>query len=237
MWPDTDPIGQHLASHTPDSRYPPKWLEVVGVVRDVHLPLADSNWSPGCYTPIEQGGMNFASTIAARGNRSAADLLQGLKAAITAAEPDALPANPRLMTDAIGEILYPRRVAAATLALAGAIGLLLASAGLYGLIWYSVAQRVREIGVRMALGADRRDVLRLIVSEGLMVSVVGIGLGFVVTYGAIRVFSRLVVPLPSMDLATFCVVPLLLGAVILLACYIPALRAARVDPMVVLRGL
>ncbi len=82
-----------------------------------------------------------------------------------------------------------------------------------------------------------QTLLRLIIREGLAVSSVGIALGFALTYGVIRTVSRFVVALPSMDLLTFCVVPLVLGAVILLACYIPALRAARVDPMVVLRGL
>ena len=93
------------------------------------------------------------------------------------------------------------------LGLAGTIGLLLASSGLYGLISYSVAQRVREIGVRMALGAGRGDVLTLIIREGLAVSAVGIALGFVLTYGVIRIVSRFVVALPSIDLVTFCAVP------------------------------
>jgi putative ABC transport system permease protein len=237
MWPDADPIGQYLAHHTPDSSYPPQWLEVVGVVGNVHLPLADANWSPTFYTPMEQGIMDFASTVAARGDGAATDLLRTLEAAITSADPQAVPVNQRLMRDGIGELLYPRRVAAMTLALAGAIGLVLASTGLYGLISYSVAQRVREIGVRMALGADRGDVLRLIFREGLILSGAGIGLGFPLTFAAIRIFSRLVAPLPSMDLVTFCAVPTLLGVVVVVACYIPALRAARVDPMDVLRGL
>ena len=177
------------------------------------------------------------STIAARGSHPVGELIQILEAAVTAADPEALATGARLMTDGIDELLYPRRVATMVLGLAGTIGLVLASSGLYGLISYSVAQRVREIGVRMALGADRSDVLRLIIREGVAVSGAGIALGFVLTYGVIRIVSRFVVALPSIDLVTFCVVPTLLGAVILLACYIPALRAARVDPMVALRGL
>jgi predicted permease len=239
IWPAEDPLGQHLGVHTPGSAFPPRWLEVVGVVGDVHLPLTDSGWSPGYYVPAEQGAMTLAlpSTIAARGSRPAGELIQGLEAAVAAADPEALATGARRMTDGIEELLYPRRVAAMVLGLAGTIGLLLASSGLYGLISFSVAQRVREIGVRMALGADRSDVLRLIIREGLAVSGAGIALGFILTYGVIRIVSRFVVALPSMDLLTFCVVPTLLGAVILLACYIPALRAARVDPMAVLRGL
>jgi predicted permease len=237
MWPTEDPLGQHLGGHTPDSAFPPRWLEVVGVVGDVRLPLTDSDWSPGYYLPTEQGNLVLPSMLAARGTRPASELIKGLEAAVAAADPEALATNARLMTDGIDELLYPRRLAVMVLGLAGAIGLLLASSGLYGLISYSVAQRVREIGVRMALGADRADILTLMIREGLVVTGVGIAMGFVLTYGTIRIVSGFVVALPPMDLLTLSVVPTLLGAVVLLACYIPALRAARVDPMVVLRGL
>ena len=237
MWPDRDPIGQHLAQHWPDSTYPPVWREVVGVARNVRPPLSDDNWSPAVYIPFQQSSMAHSYTVAARGTIPPAELIERLRTAIREAEPEALAVNARMMRDGIGELLYPRRVAAAILGLAGAIGLLLASMGLYGVISYSVAQRVREIGVRMALGAERPDIVRLIVREGLKVTIVGVGLGFVLTYTAIRVISRTVVQMPSMDVLTFCAVPALLGAVVLLACYVPALRAARVDPMVVLRGL
>jgi predicted permease len=237
MWPGEDPIGQYFGAHTPDSPLQARWMEVVGVVSDVHLPLSDSHWSPGYYVPTEQFGLTLPSMIAARGNRPTNELVRGLEAAVAAADPDALVTNARLMTDGIEELLYPRRAAVTVLGLAGVIGLLLASSGLYGLISYSVAQRVREIGVRMALGADRADILRLIVREGATVSGVGIVLGFFCAYVTIRAVSRWVVALPSVDPITLAAVPLLLSAVVLLACYLPALRAARVDPMDVLRGL
>ncbi len=237
VWPGKDPIGQHIASHWPDSTYPPEWREVVGVVRNTHAPLSDGTWSPAMYQPLEQGATEPAFTIAARGTGTPAQLLESLKQAVVLAEPEALTSNARQMRDGIGEMLYPRRVAAAILGLSGAIGLLLASMGLYGVISYSVAQRVREIGVRMALGAERRDIVRMIVREGVKVAATGIGLGFALSYAALRLTSRLVIAMPPMDLLTLTAVPLLLGLVIVIACYIPALRASRVDPMIVLRGL
>jgi predicted permease len=235
IWPQAEPIGQHLATHFPESPSPPQWREVVGVVRNVHVPLTDGRWSPALYVPFQQGTLGWAFTVTARGQGPPSEVFDAMKRAIAAADPQALAANPRMMKDGIAEMLYPRRVAAGVLALSGAIGLLLASIGLYGVVAYSVAQRLREIGVRMALGADRRDIMRLIVGEGVKVSAAGIGLGSVLTYAAIRVTSRLVIAIPAMDVVTSVTVPTLLGTVTLVACYLPALRAARVDPMTVLR--
>jgi putative ABC transport system permease protein len=100
---------------------------------------------------------------------------------------------------------------------------------------YAVAQRVGEIGVRMVLGAQRRDVIRLILFDGAAVLISGIVIGFALSFAAIRYASHAIVPLPGIDALTFIVVPALLIAVVLLACYLPARRAAKVDPLVVLR--
>jgi predicted permease len=237
MWPDRDPVGQYLGRHFPDSPHPPHWMEVVGVVRNVHAPLSDGTWSPTVYEPLEQSELQLGVTLAARGESTPAELLQSLRQAVAEVDAQAVTSNPRTMREGIGEMLYPRRLAAAVLGASGAIGLLLASMGLYGVVSYSVAQRVREIGVRMALGADRDDIVRLIVREGARVAAAGIALGLMLAYAAIRLASRVVVELPSLDVATLLAVPALLSAVVVLACYLPALRAARVDPMVVLRTL
>ena len=182
-------------------------------------------------------GPHAAFTVVARGSGTPATIIQALNNVITSTEPGAITARARTLEAAVGELLYTRRVAAAILGLAGAIGLMLASAGLYGLISFSVAQRLREIGVRMALGANGRDIRRLILREGVTVTTVGVLLGFALSYAAIRITSSYVVALPSADALTFLAVPLLLGAVILLACYVPATRAAGVDPIEVLRSL
>ena len=237
IWPDEDPIGRYLAQHEPNSRYPPRWMEVIAVVGDVAAPLDDRGWHPAIYLPLEQLGPHAAFTVVARGSGTPATIIQALNNVITSTEPGAITARARTLEAAVGELLYTRRVAAAILGLAGAIGLMLASAGLYGLISFSVAQRLREIGVRMALGANGRDIRRLILREGVTVTTVGVLLGFALSYAAIRITSSYVVALPSADALTFLAVPLLLGAVILLACYVPATRAAGVDPIEVLRSL
>jgi putative ABC transport system permease protein len=113
----------------------------------------------------------------------------------------------------------------------------MAAIGLYGVISYSVAQRLREVGIRSALGANRRDIVTLVLREGAFVTVLGAVPGFGLSLLALRLTSNLVGPVPTTDMVTFGSVPVVIAAVILLACYLPARRAARVDPMVVLRGL
>lgn len=109
--------------------------------------------------------------------------------------------------------------------------------GLYGLVSYSVARRTREIGIRAALGAEKSDILKLVHREGLNVAWIGSGIGLLLTLGAARLISHFVVAIPTLDPVSFVAVPLILGGTILFACYIPARRAARVDPLVALRDL
>lgn len=237
LWPGKDPIGQYLALHWPDSTRAPQWLEVVGVVNEVKPLMSDGRANPYVYVPLEQQEQPYAITVVARGHGRPGDLLKGLRDAVSAADVNAQIHGARTMSEAIAAMLYPRRMAAAILAISGLLGLLLASVGLYGVVSYSVAQRLREIGIRASLGARTIDITRLVLNEGVKVLLVGSFLGLALSVGAQRVASSLVVALPKTDLLTFVCVPLLLAAVILLACYVPARRAARVDPMEVLRSL
>jgi putative ABC transport system permease protein len=141
----------------------------------------------------------------------------------------------RTMAQMAGEILYPRRVAGAILSVSTAVALLLAVVGVYGIVSYSVAQRSGEIGIRMTLGATRGDIIRLVLREGAAVATVGGLAGIVGGWMAIRMTSSNYLSLPNVDILTFLIAPLLLTAVVLLACYLPARRAASVDPMDVLR--
>jgi len=135
----------------------------------------------------------------------------------------------------LSDSLFAARMGAVLLGVFGLLALLLASVGLYGVMSYSVSRRTREIGIRMALGAKQRDVLSLVVGQGMKLSLIGVGLGLGMSLGLTRVLSSLLVGISANDPATFAVISLLLVGVALLACFVPARRAARVDPMVALR--
>jgi putative ABC transport system permease protein len=135
----------------------------------------------------------------------------------------------------VNAVRFPRRFTAGLLGASGTAALILAAIGVFGLMSYAVAERVGEIGVRMVLGARRRDVIRLILVDGAGVLIGGVTAGFALAFAAIRYASHAIVPLPDADALTFVAVPCVLIAVVLLACYLPARRAARVDPLVVLR--
>jgi putative ABC transport system permease protein len=128
-------------------------------------------------------------------------------------------------------------MAAGILSSAGAFGLLLAAIGVYGVVSYSVAQRIREMGIRAALGADRFDIIWLVLRDGVRVLLLGIAAGGALTWTAVRAAATLVLPLPAIDSTTLVIVPAVFGTVILAACLVPAWRASRVDPKVALRHL
>lgn len=237
LWPGKDPIGEYVAHYDPKSSYPPTWLQVVGIVGEIKPVQFEDRSTPFIYTPLDQQSSAYATTLVVRAYANPAQVTRTISKAINEADPSVEISRCITMTDAIGEVLYPRRIAAAILALSGLIGLLLSAVGLYGVVSYSVAQRVREIGIRAALGARKIDIVKLVLREGVKILLVGLTLGVVLALAAIRVTSSTVVAIPAMDGLTFITVPLLLAAVILLACYVPARRAARVDPMEVLRSL
>jgi ABC-type antimicrobial peptide transport system permease subunit len=144
-------------------------------------------------------------------------------------------ADVKTLRDQLDLSLLPSRLAAWTLGGFGLLALLLAAIGIYGVVSYSVAQRTREIGVRMALGAKEKDVLRLVLGEGLFVIAVGLALGLLLAAAATRVIADLLYGVGATDPVTFVGVPLLLGFIALGASYIPARRATKVDPLVALR--
>ena len=234
-----DPVGQ-LITFDAGPAQGRRQIEVVGVVRggaDVSL-----GWRPHffVYLPAEQPLFGEGATrrmiLHARARRP----LHEQTLAALRRETAALDSNvPVLSASPLAEQIYaallPQRVAAAIAGVFGLVGLALASVGIYGLVSYTVAQRTREIGVRMALGAQTRDVLALILRRGLRLSAYGIALGLAGAFAATRLLGEMLYGLSATDPLTFAGVALLLAAVALLASYVPARRAARVDPMVALR--
>lgn len=162
--------------------------------------------------------------------------LTELKRAVTGASVFAEVYRTQTLNQMAAELLFQSRMITGVLAIAGTIGLLLASVGLYGVISYSVAQRARELGVRSALGASRRDVVRLVMKEGAIVTAIGMAAGGFLTFVALKAGVNTPIR-TTVDTSMVIVVPLTLAAVIALACYIPARRAARVDPVDRLRAL
>jgi len=214
---------------------PPAPHEVVGVVGDVHgaLDVATSA-QPVMYLPITRGAPPRTLNVVVQ--RAASDTQLGQRVRTALREGAAVRvASVRSIESFVDELLYPRRFAAAALVGAGWLGLVLAAIGLFGQVSFSVARRRREIGVRAALGASPGDLRWLVVKEGSRATAMGMLLGAPFAALGLVLSSRLVPGLPLVDGPTLVAVPIALGAVVLMACYVPGRRAAAVDPVSVLR--
>ena len=236
LWPGRSAVGETLTMvNTWNTNEKNEWYEVVGVVNDVKPVLRESGMRPLVYLPLGQAWRPSSYNVLVRGTGDSRTLIPAVREAVARSDTFADVHRVRTMTQMIAEILYPRRIAAAVLAASGAIALFLATIGIYGVVSYSVTQRTGEIGVRMALGAERRDIVRLVLREGGTIALLGSLAGLVLGYTAIRITSSKYLALPQVDAGTVILTPLLLGAVVLLACYLPARRAGHVEPMDVLR--
>jgi ABC-type antimicrobial peptide transport system permease subunit len=162
-------------------------------------------------------------------------LLAPVQAEVHKLAPDLPVTEAKTMQEIVGLALRLFRWGAEVAAAMGGIGLILAIVGIYGIVSFSAAQRTREIGIRMALGGSAGDVIRLILRQGIRMVVIGLGVGVIATLGITRVMTRLLVGISPSDPLTYVTVALLLSSVALLACWIPARRATRVDPGVALR--
>jgi putative ABC transport system permease protein len=174
-------------------------------------------------------------TLLVRASGDPAALLPAVRAAIREIDPNFAPSDTRRLTHVIAFKLMPTRIGASLAGLFGFLALLLAMIGLYGVMSYMVSQRTHEIGVRMAIGAGRREVMRLVLRQGLTLTIIGLVIGLVGALGFTRVLGTLLYGVQPHDPLTFIGITLLLMAVALLACYLPARRAMRVDPVVALR--
>ena len=237
MWPTGNAVGQSLAFYAEGSPNAPQWREVVGIVNETDPIVQQVGDRPMVYTPLAQNWEPSSLIVVAdtRGDPSAR--IRQLKDAIAGADSFAEVRSVQSLDQIVNELLYPRRAAAGILVACGLVGLVLACIGLYGVISYSVAQRLRELGIRSTLGADQRDIVALVLREAVSVSALGAVPGLFLSLVALRLTSSLVGEVPTFDPVAFLVVPVLTLGLILLASYIPARRAASIDPVAVLRGL
>jgi len=233
-WPDQDPIGKRLKWGPAASNDP--WLTIVGVVSDAKQSALDTATVPHTYEPYGQHeGAPSNLNVAIRAAGDPASLTSALRAAVWGLDRQLAVAQLRTMDQVISESNAPRRFNVSLLAAFAALAVVLAAIGIYGVIAYSVAQRTHEIGIRMALGAEARDVLKMVIVHGLWLALSGVALGAIGALALTGFLSSLLYGVKPTDPLTFVAVSLLLLAVALIAVYIPARRATKVDPMVALR--
>jgi putative ABC transport system permease protein len=233
-FPNQEPLGQRLSfGPGPDNQQ--TWLEVVGVVGNVRQYRADQAPVPMTYV-VHTSAPQRALSLIVRTDGDAMALASSVRAAVQSVDP-ALPiARARTLEEVIGASLTQRRFNMTLLIVFAGIALVLAVAGIYGTVAYAVAQRTQEIGIRVALGATTGEVLRLVLADALKPVAAGLVLGMVAALGVSRALDRLVYGISTTDTMTFLTLPLLLGVIAMIASWLPALRATRVDPMIALRA-
>jgi putative ABC transport system permease protein len=214
----------------------PKPSTIVGVVADVRMSAPRPGSPPAIYFPLAQSAPSGYATISMRTRSDPLALVPLVRAAVRSVDPEQPVAGVTTMDEVLAEFMAPRRFNALLLGSFAALALVLAALGLYGVISYIVTQRTREIGIRMALGADRGDVVQAVLRQGMGLAAVGVVLGVTASLALTRVLAGLLFQVQSRDPFVFAVVPLLLLAVAALAIVIPARRASRVDPAVALRA-
>ena len=234
-WPNGNTIGKRISFSTQT----PKWYEIVGIVGNVKHRGLDVADSPELYIPAFQplfaDGDVPALYFAVRTVSEPSQMAAAMRTEVAAIDRDQPVASLMTMDQRISDSIAPRRFNMFLLGLFAALALVLAAIGIYGIMAFSVAQRTHEIGVRMALGANPSDVLKLILRNGFKPALIGIVVGLLVAYAATRVLSTLLYEVSATDPAVFVIDAFLLAAAAVLACYIPARRATKVDPIVALR--
>lgn len=232
IYPGEDPIGKRIQFGS--EQYHEPWCTIVGVVGDVKQSPFDSRFYPTDYIPFSQMPVG-QSFLVIRTSGDPLVLASAARRAVASVDPDVPASNMRTLAQVISGDASGVASSARMMAAFGLIALILAAAGIFAIVAYSVAQRTHEIGIRMALGAQKADVLRLVVGQGMLLAIIGVGLGVVAAAGLTRFLSGVLYGVNPNDPLAFIAASLLLLAVALLACYIPARRATRVDPLVALR--
>jgi len=230
-WPNEDPLGQHInfGGNSP-------WMTIVGLVKHAKTSSLEADNTEGYfYLPIAQSSQNNAAVVVRTSSSQPETIATSLQTAIRAVDPNQPLYDLKSMEQRVDESLTGRRFLVILLSAFAGVALLLAAVGLYGVISYSVRMRTRELGIRMALGAQRTDVLRLILGKGLHLAALGLVLGLAGTLVVGRVLSSLLYHVTLLNPLTLFATAFLLASTVLFACYVPARRAAALEPMRTLR--
>ncbi len=233
FFPGADPIGQAIGKRFSRGSAGPL-VEIAGVVKDGKVMSLGETPQPYVYFPIFQNYSGDA-TLVARASVDPVVLLKSMRAEVNALDATLPVYEVKTMEEHLGFTLFPMRAAAAMSGSFGLLALLLAAIGIYGVMAYSVSQRTREIGIRIALGAQKSEVLRLVAGRGGMLVAIGLVIGLIAALLLTRLMEGLLLGVSATDPLTFIVIASLLAFVALLACWIPARRATKVDPMIALR--
>jgi putative ABC transport system permease protein len=233
FFPNGDAIGKRIRLGKLTSDFP--WATIVGVVGDVRTFALDEPPQPTMYWPVAQIRATPSLAIVVRTNSDPATLTGPVREAIAKIDPAQPIYDMQTLDQLVAKSLGQRRFTLTLMVLFGIIALVLSAIGIYGVMAFAVTQRTQEIGIRMALGARAIDVLRMVVGSGMFLAAIGVAVGLIGSFGLTRLMSSLLFGVSPTDLVTFALVTAGLLVVALLACYIPARRATKVDPLVALR--
>ncbi|MGH9936496.1 MAG: FtsX-like permease family protein, partial [Blastocatellia bacterium] len=233
MFPDEEPLGKRITFDTRGKN--PEWSEIVGVVGDVKHYGLDQETTMQTYEPYTQ--QTFSSmTLVVRTTNDQTGMAAAIRNEVLSLDREQPISSIVTLDQLVSTSVAQRQFSMLLLGVFAVVALALASIGIYGVLSYAVTQRTREIGIRMALGAGRRDLLRLVVGQGMSLAMIGVGAGLVAAFLLTRLMSTLLFGVSATDPMTFGLISLLLMIVALLACWIPARRATKVDPIVALRN-
>jgi len=234
-WPGENALGRRFNIGDPNDG---EWMEIVGIVADVRQMGIDEPVKAEMYFPYQQvtdwPGF-IPRELAIRTSGETSGIVSSVRQIIREVDPDQPISNIATMAEVLGVEAGQRRMGMIMLVAFSGLALLLASLGIYGVLAYFVTQHTNEIGVRMALGANRTNILALVLKKGMGLTLLGVAIGIAASFALTRLMSSLLFGVKASDPLTFVAVPLLLAGVALLACLIPARRATRVDPMIALR--
>jgi putative ABC transport system permease protein len=232
-WPGEDAVGKRIALGR--IRTPEDWVQVVGVVKDVRQFELNAEPKPQMYLSYRQAGFFDSRDLVVKTDVDPASMAATVRKAVWEIDKDQPVSNIQTMEEILADSIARQRFSMLLLAIFAAVALVLAGVGIYGVMSYSVAQRTREIGIRMALGAQTGAVLKLAVGYGMKLVIAGLVIGLIAAFALTRVMSTLLFGVTATDPTTFTLISLLLIAVAALASYIPARRATRVNPIIALR--